>query len=191
MYTRERSLYRPEAVQRYLATARQGVVPRLGAPRVLLVLWLLLGLLFMAGALAGFATVPIYVSGRAVVLPDSDASGASPFAVVAFLPPEALADLRVGQRALVQFSEHGVRAVTVLTRVLSDVVSPAAARQRFGLDGGTAAAIARPAAVAVARVTEWPISSEPAGYVSGVYPVQIEVGTRRLLTFLLFATRAD
>jgi hypothetical protein len=191
MYTRERSLYRPEAVQRYLSAAQQGVLPRFVAPRVLFVLWLLLGLLLAAGAAAWFVEVPVYASGQAVVVPPSEpgAAGLPSFLVVAFLPAENLAKLRVGQTALVDFVGRGERLANPLTAVLPEVSSPAAARQRFGLDAGTAAAVARPSAVAVARLVRWPPATEPASYVGGVYPVEIEVGSRRLLS--LFLARAD
>ena len=76
MYTRERSLYRPEAVQRYLSAAQQGVLPRFVAPRVLIFLWLLLGLALAGGATAWFAEVPIYTSGQAVVVPPSEPGAA-------------------------------------------------------------------------------------------------------------------
>ncbi len=187
MYTRERSLYRPEAVQRDLLGAQKGVLPRFVAPRVLIFLWVLLGLLLAGGAVTWLAKVPVYASGQAVVVPSSEPGpdGASSFLVVLFLPAEDLAELRVGQSALVDFAGRGERLANPLTAVLPQVSSPAAARQRFALDAGAALAVARPSAVAIARLTRWPPGTDPASYVGGVYPVEVEVGSRRLLARFL------
>jgi hypothetical protein len=187
MYTRERSLYRPEALQRYLSAAQSGILPRLIAPRVLISLWILLGLLLAGGVAAWFSEVPLYASGKAVVVSASEPGlvSATPFSVVVFLPPDALAQLRVGQAALVDFTGWGERMANPLTAVLPEVTSPAAARERFGLDLGLAEVVIRPSAVAIARLVQWPPGTDPVHYVGGVYPVKVEIGARRLLALFL------
>jgi len=192
MCTRERSLYRPEAVQRYLSAAQRGGLPRLVAPRVLIFLWFLVGLLLVGGAFAWFAEVPVYATGQAVVVPASEPGrmGAPAFVVVAFLPPEDLGQLRVGQTALVDFLGRGERLANPLTTVLPHVSGPAAARQRFALDAGSAAAATGPSAVAIAQLARWPSGTDPASYVGGVYPVAIEVGSRRLISLFLAPAHA-
>lgn len=192
MYTRERSLYRPEAVQRYLMGAQKGVLPRLVAPRILIFLWLLLGLVLAGAAAAWLAEVPVYSSGQAVVVPATEggARGASSFLVVAFLSSEDLPKLRSGQTAFVEFVGRGERLANPITVVLPQISSAAEARQRFALDAGAESAVVRPSAVAIARLARWPTGTDPASYVGGVYPVEIEVGSRRLLSLLLTHARA-
>jgi hypothetical protein len=190
VYARDRSLYRPEAVQRYLAGAQKGVLPRLLGPRALIFLWLFLGLLLVAGAAAWFAEVPIYAIGQAVVVPagESGLAGVSSFVVIAFLPSEDLAALHVGQRMLVKFPR---RETWITTRtVLPEVSSAAAALQHFGLGVGAARAIARPSAVAIAPLTQWPRGTEPARDLGGIYSAEVQIGTRRLSSLFLAPARA-
>jgi hypothetical protein len=191
MYTRKRSIYRPESIQRYLSDVQKGVLPRLVAPRVMLFLWLLLGLILTVGAAAWFAEVPVYSSGRAVVLASEPSPiGTSSFLIVAFLPTGDLLNLRVGQTALVDFDGHSGRLANPLTAVQTQVISPVAARRLFSLDAGAAQAVAQPSAVAIAQLVRWPRETDPASYVGGVYPVDIEVGSRRLSSFFFAPTQA-
>ncbi len=191
MYTCKRSIYRPESVQRYLSGAQQGVLPRLVAPRVFIFLWLLLGLLLAVAGATWFTKVPVYSSGQAVVLQSEPSlTGISSFLIVAFLPVEDLLKLHAEQTALVDFDGHSGRLANPLTAVLAEVISPLAARHRFTLDGKTERAAARPSAVAIARLVRWPTGTNPASYVGGVYPVEVEIGSRRLSSFFFEPTEA-
>jgi hypothetical protein len=187
MYNREHSLYRPEAVQRYLLGAQKSVLPRLARPRILIFLWLLFALLFAGMAGVWFAQIPMYVSGQAVVVRPNDPGpmNDSSFLIVAFLPYKDLPKLLVGQTALVDFTGRGERLANRLTAVLPQISSPATARQRFALEGFPASAVTQPSAVAIARLSQWPAGTDPASYLEGSYPVEIQVGSRRLLSLLL------
>ncbi len=191
MYTRKRSIYRPESIQRYLSGVQKGVLPRLVASRVLLFLWIILGLLMAVGVAVWFAEVPVYSSGQAVVLTSEPGSmGNSSFRIVTFLPAEDLLKLRVGQTALVDFDGHSGRLANPLTAVLTQVISPMAAQRRFTLGAGAAQAVAGPSTVAIAQLAHWPRETDPASYVGGVYPVDVEVGSRRLYSFFFSPSQA-
>ncbi len=52
MTVSHRSIFRAEAVQRYIQNHEEAVLPRLICPRTFLYLWILLGLLLVAGCFA-------------------------------------------------------------------------------------------------------------------------------------------
>ena len=64
------------------------------------------------------------------------------------------------------------------------VNSPTALRERFGLTGSAAVAINRPMAVAFARLEPVPRQGSAANYAGSVYRVEVEVGHRRVISFL-------
>ena len=62
----QRAIFRAEAVQRYIQKHEEAVLPRLICPRTFLYLWILLGLLLVAGF---FVTRKVY--GRLVTGPSA------------------------------------------------------------------------------------------------------------------------
>lgn len=63
-----RSIFRNDAVRRYVESREKSVLPRLVSPRTFIYLWFLLGLLGMSSIVAWFARVPMYASGSAIVV---------------------------------------------------------------------------------------------------------------------------
>jgi hypothetical protein len=189
MYGRDRSVYRPEAVQRYLRAIDRGVLPRLVAPRAIALFWILLGLLLAGGLGAWFTEIPLFASGQAVGV-RSALNGSDSVALVAFLPPETLSRLRVGQKVFVNLEGYGVRWSNSIVAVAPEISSPAEARARFGLDKTAALAITRPSAVAIASWSSEPASRDAAMYAGAVYGVDVELGSRRLISLLPLLGRA-
>jgi hypothetical protein len=182
----KRPIFRLDAIRHYAQRREESVLPRLVSPRTFLGLWLLLGLLVASGFLAWFARVPMYASGSAVVI-DSGESPSSPSGealIVAFVPPEHLQRLRVGQILRLHFDERSKRLGTPIIAVEPGVSSPEVARRRFGLGDGAALAITQPSAIVLARLQP-PSSDLPAAvYVGSVYHTQIEVDSRRVISLL-------
>jgi hypothetical protein len=56
MTKRGRTIFRPEAVQRYARSREHSVLPHLTCPRALRYLWLLLGLLLVIGSFVWIET---------------------------------------------------------------------------------------------------------------------------------------
>lgn len=181
--THKPSIFRPAAVRRYVQSREESVFPRLISPRTFIYLWILLGLLVASGLVAWFAQVPVYTSGLAVVVDwrgkarhiDDDV------VLVAFLPPE---HLQVGQNLLMQFDATSERLSRPIIAVEPEISSPDAARKRFALEGGAALAITQPAVVAIAQLEPVPTDLPASAYVGSVYRVDVQVGSRRVISLL-------
>ena len=180
-----RSIFRREAVRRYMERREQTILPRFVSPRVFYYLWALLGLLLAGGAIAWVTPVPTYASGFGIVVTqDGGSQDANDIVLAVFLPPENLSRVQAGQTGFVQGSAGADRVSCPIVAVESQIVSPDEARERFALDAGTAPIITQPAALAIAQFQS-PLSGKPAAaYLGSVYRVEVEVGTERLLSLL-------
>lgn len=179
-------IFRADAARRYVESQEKTVLPRLVAPPVFAGLWMLLGLLVLGGGAAWFAQAPEYVSCPAVVVDwrNHFPSVEGDTAVVAFLPLEASARVKSGQKLFLQFDAAGGRVSQPLSFVDPQIISPDTAQRQFALPASAAQAITRPATVAVARFEAPPDGAPAAAYVGSVYQVEIEVGARRLIALL-------
>lgn len=185
------SIFRAGAVERYLQRREEAVLPRFVSPPTWICLWLLLGLLMVGGIIAWSAKAPVFTSGSALigVWPQRLDSvygqvGPGEMVVIAFLPPEYLSSLRLGQALFLQPDRAGDRLGSKVIAVAPDVISPEAARKMFAVNAGEARPLTQPSAVAIARF-EPPPSSLPAdAYAGSVYDVEVEVGSRRVISFL-------
>jgi hypothetical protein len=157
---------------------------------VLALLWVLLGLLGAGGVAAWLARVPVYAVGQAIIVPAAEPSrqpGAD-VQIVAFLPAEYLPRLCPGQSLFAQLNhdQPGGRLKRPINVVEPELCSPETAGKRFPAGLAAAGAITRPAAVVVAR---WePVVGGLPGpaYFGSVLPVEVEVGSRRMLSLLPF-----
>jgi hypothetical protein len=180
-----RSVYRPEAVRRYMEGRERSVLPRFVSPRIIVYLWLLLVLLVAGAVLAWFTEIPIYAAGQAVIVRRSDVSTPVSDEVVAvgFLPAEELVHLRHGQALFLELDDSGRRLSSEILTVEPEISSPETVRNRFGLDT-TGLAVNRPVAVVIAHL-DAPLGDFPAtSYVGSTYPAQVVVQSRRVLTLL-------
>src|SRR5262249_50644431 len=103
---------------------------------------------------------------------------------VAFLAPESLSHLRAGQRMFLTWGSTGERFNRPIFAIEPKILSPGAARERFAIDAATARAITGPAAVAMARWEPIPARLAAPAYAGTICHVDIEVGSRRVLSLL-------
>ena len=183
-----RPIFRPEAVRRYVQNRERPVLLRVLSPPTFLCLWLLLGLLLVGGCVAWFAQVPVYASGSAAVVDwKGNAQGIRDDVVlVAFLPPQDLVHLRIGQTLLVTFDTTGGVVNRPLIAVEPQVIGPSAAQQQFGLNGNAVRVVTQPAAVAIARFEPTSSGLPASTYVGSVYQVEVQVGTQSVFSLLPF-----
>ena len=182
-------VFRAAAVERYRARRDVVAATWLRLPRAPLALWLLMTLLVVGVGAAWVVRLPIYASGVAVVLDRSAAgSGQSDGVVVAaLLPGENLASLRPGQPLYLQLGPDGQRLRRTVDAVDAEVVSPDALPARLSLgplSKGVVIVLGGPVAVARARLEPLPPPLAASSYVGSVLPVQIEVGTRRVVALI-------
>jgi hypothetical protein len=179
MPAEEHPFFRSRALQHYLEGREESVVPRLISPPVFVCLWILL-LLFVVGiAGASFLKMPVYAPGVAVITrgvcaPAKDCK----LMIVALLPPESLSHLHVGQTIYLEQSGKADRVRASLIGIEPTVESPETIRSRFGIDKSWGSIGDHPSAVAIAQ---WVGAAEYAG---SVLPVQVEFGSRRIVSLL-------
>ncbi len=186
MHDLKRAIFRAEAVQRYIENREKAVLPRFVTPRTFLCLWLLLGLLVAGGVVAWLTPIPIYASGPAIVVASHDDSESmrDEVLVVAFVPPEHLPHLQVGQRLFLHFDSVGERLSNSVGVVEPQIISPATARQRFAPDGCATLVVPQPAAVVMTRLKALPGDMPTAIYSGTTGHVDVEVGSRRMLSLV-------
>lgn len=178
-----RSIFRAKAIQHYTRAREEVVLPRLLKPRVFLFLWGILGLLGVVGVLAWMTHVPVFVSGSGVVVEGRRGpQGRTTEAYLAVLLPEdRLSRLAVGQRVFVRVETAGGRWLSAIAAVEADVQSPVTLQRRFGLSS-----VERPSAVVFAPFEPSEAGDRPsaAQYLGSVFEVDVEVGSRSLLSLL-------
>ncbi|NJL43453.1 MAG: hypothetical protein HC935_09450 [Pseudanabaena sp. SU_2_4] len=124
-----RSIFRDDAVRRYIESRERAVLPRLVSPQIFLYLWALLGLVATSGLFAWFAKIPVYASGTAVVtrwqsqISQTEGIDKVPVLVV-FLPPQYLSRLRPQQELFLKFAGIGDRFSRTILAVDTEIRSP-------------------------------------------------------------------
>lgn len=156
----KRSIFRVDALRRYQQSREESVLPRFVSPSTFIFLWILLGLLAAGGFVTWFAQVPIYASGPAIVVDwqSQTQSIRDQVVVIAFLPPENLSRLRVGQTLFIRLDQAGERIGTPVIAAEPEISSPDAIQKRFALSVSAAQAITQPSAVAIAKLDPPPLA---------------------------------
>ncbi|MFL5349044.1 MAG: hypothetical protein ACJ8AT_29955 [Hyalangium sp.] len=183
-----KSFFRAGALERFIQGRARLILPAFVSPRGFVLLWLVLSLVLAAGALAWSAQVPRFEAGVAVVVEAAQArvedAGEAPL-LLAFLPPATLPRLKAGEPLFLQGRPGVVADSSTILSVGPQVLSPAAAKARFGLELPPQA-LSGPSAVVVARFQPGAAVGKATDYLGTVYPVNVRVGTRRLLWLLPF-----
>jgi hypothetical protein len=181
-----RMIFRPTAVQRYRERQNEVILPHLISPRIIVYLWILLGLLGIAGCLAWSVKVPIYINGSATVVRRSNLDVSLPIqddmVLLAFLP--AGQQVHVGQELLVQWGGANEYLASEIIFVEPEMISPGDARRRFGLDGGAALAVTQPSTVAVARFVPADSGIQASSYEGCIFSILVNVGSRSVISLI-------
>ncbi|MDZ7960294.1 MAG: hypothetical protein RMY34_20830 [Aulosira sp. DedQUE10] len=175
-----RSIFREDAVRRYLEGREKSILPRLVSPRSFIYLWFLLGLLVMSSIIAWLTKVPVYASGSAIVVRLSNQR----IVVAAFFPPQHLANLRKTQKLFLNFEARGNRKSHTIIAVEPEIISPDTIQKRFVLNSQTAQQITGPSAVAIAQLEPISENLSAAAYLGSVGHAKAEVGSQRIISLL-------
>jgi hypothetical protein len=179
----KRTIFRHKALQQYEQSRNKTVLPRYVSPPVFVFLWILLGLLAIAGMAAWLGHVPTYVAGSGVVLdPGSTTQQRGNEAVaIIFVPATPSLALRPGLPVQVQIGSTGPQVASTIMTVEPGIVSPSEARDRYALGGVAPAVITQPSVVVTARLGS---SIQAQVYAGSIVSAQVQVGTRSILSLL-------
>ncbi|WP_096588056.1 hypothetical protein [Calothrix sp. NIES-2098] len=174
-----RSIFREDAVRRYLEGREKSILPRLVSPRTFIYLWFMLGLLGMSSIIAWLTKVPVYASGTAVVVRWKDKKVTPEGIVVAaFFEPQQIANLPKTKKLFLNFADRGARTAAIIA-VEPEIVSPDTIQKRFAI-----AQITGPSAIAIAQLEPIDKNLPAAAYLGSVGDAQAEVGSQRLISLL-------
>ncbi len=175
-----RSIFRERAIRKYAQNQELNVILRLVSPPVFVSLGILLLLFMAAGVLVASMHVPVTVTGNAVVI-EQKVNTEQTIVVLLFLPADQRAHLQTGQTVSVSVGSTGTTFTSAIDHIEANVMSPAAIRTLFNLQGATAQAISGPAAVATAPVVP---ASQAKTDLGSLCTVNIQIGSQSVFSLL-------
>jgi hypothetical protein len=173
----KRAIFRSKALEKYVQSREKNVLPRLVAPPVFALSWVVLAALTAAGLVAWLGQVPLYATGSGLVLDQSAtaAQGNDEAVAVILLPAASAIHLHTGLPVQIQVGMSGPPLSRTIDSVDPNILSPDEVRQRYML------AVFGPSLVATVRLGQRYSSRLYAG---SVVHAQIQVGSQRLLSLL-------
>lgn len=183
MIAQRHSIFRDKALKHYTEGRKKDVLPNFRSVPAAVFGWLLLGLLIATGLVAGYAQVPVYVTGVSVVLGADNTmqAGSNGAVALAFFKPEDAGKLRPGQQVRIQVGTNSSQLSGVIAKVEPGTFSPAAALARYGQKASSSSQAGQQVAVALLRLS----SGFPAAlYTGSVLAVEVSAGTQSLFLAL-------
>ncbi len=181
------SIFRDEALRRYGQSRDRSVLPRFVSTLTVTWLWILCGLLLVAGLVVCFVPVPVYSSGNAIVThsPDLSSAAQDSYVLAVFLPAENLAELRIGQNLFIKVDGHQERISVPITSIESEIASPENIRQRFSFVAEIDLLNKQPVTVATAQLSPLLAGLPASSYSGAVLAVEAEIGSERFISRFL------
>jgi len=170
----KRLIFRSKALEKYVQSREKSVLPRLVAPPVFALSWVVLVVLTAAGLVAWLGQVPLYTTGTGLVLDQSAtvSLGNDEAVAVILLPATSSVHLRTGLPVQVQVGS-GSPLPRTIDSVEPTILSPSAVLNSYKL------VVFEPSLVALVRLGPG-MSSQL--YAGSIVHAQIQVGSQRLLS---------
>ncbi|MEM8531038.1 MAG: hypothetical protein AAGF95_09355 [Chloroflexota bacterium] len=176
-----RSVFRPDAIQRYAQGRQETFLPRLVTPRVFRYFWILTVLFLLSGISAWFISVPVYASGTAIIVENNQTVADIPndVMVLALFPPEHYADIHQAQSLVLRFD--ATQGAHTIADFEPTIISSVEAQKHFTLPTTTAVPPADQGTFVIAPLNLFPGTVPTTAYIDDVGQAHIKIGTRRLL----------
>ena len=176
----QRSIFRIEAVRRNSRGGREAILPQFNSPRIIWLLWTLIGLALAGGLLLWLMRIPIYTTAIAIPLPN----GSHEPLMAVLVPARDANKVRVGQRVFWSFTKTGQRVNSTVIEVKQEARSPDSLQGELNLRGQAAISITEPVVIALVNLGPVPDNLPASAYAGSVYRAEVEVGTRRVISLL-------
>jgi hypothetical protein len=177
------SIFRANALKHYLQSGEKTALPRFINLPTALLLWLLLALLLLEGALAWSDEIPMYISVQGIVLAAdqhyASADHDDAFALV-FLAPGDTHALRPGSPVRVHIGQAGPPVSSEIVRLEPGITSPFEACQRYHLGDSCALLVPQPSIVVLVRIKGLSATT----YAGSQLTAEIQVGSQRIITLI-------
>jgi hypothetical protein len=171
---------------RYCHTGREeAALPQFVTPPVFVCLWLNVALLLSAAACVWMRRTPVYASGPAVVENcETSARNTRGTRVIAFLPPEHLIHLRIGQILLLRSNTGQPNRRSAIAEVMPEIIDPHMKHARFALSAAATAAISQRSAVVIARCESFRADTGVLPSAGILNRAEIMISSRRIMPVL-------
>jgi hypothetical protein len=176
----DRSVFRNDAIKRYMQSREKDVLPRIIPVPVAIFLWALLGVFIVTGVLAWYEQVPLYVMGTGIVLDQGKDLRSAKNEAMVFLPPDQVAKLHIGLAVQVHIDAQGPQIIGKIAQIGSEVISPDTACQRYGIEGASCL-LSQPSVIVL---VELGAAIAATRYAGSSVTAEVEVGTQRILSLL-------
>ena len=178
------SIFRNEALQRYISSREESVLPRFVRPKIFLFLWILTGLLIVACGVAWYAQLPVYVTGQGIVIQGRG----NHLQMLVLVSAENAAPTKQSRIWLI--APDGKRHEQMIKRIEKTVQSPQSIYQNYSEYATSLTEITKyPSWLAVSsfELTDETLSQD--SYLGSQYKVDVEIGSQRLITLFPFVGR--
>jgi hypothetical protein len=178
-----RPVFRDEAVRRYIESKQAGVLPVFVSPPVFAFVWVIVGILLSGGLFAWAVKVPQYTPAQAIVITTESENQATAF--VCLVNPATSRNLYAGLKAFVRLGPGDQVAVSEIESIEPAVASPQSLLSRYPTaSAGALRQLSHAAAVVWLGPPSLPRGIMLEELTGGVYPVQIETGSRRAVSLI-------
>lgn len=178
-------IFRGPALERYRRGRQKQVFPKWVSPRVVLSMWLILGLLGSAAFVVSRAEFPVLADALAFATGPAGGTAHGESTLLLLVEESASQDLQVGQPVFLFDGPGSKRTLAELSEVSGEVLSPATVFERFSLTRAVLPEVTGPRVVASAVVTSVGADLDIERNRGTLHRAQVEVGRRPLLELLL------
>ena len=174
MANSKRSIFRSKTVQKYTQNREKSVLPRVVAPPVFVLCWIILTFLVVAGIVAWMGKVPLYTTGMGIILAQSTSSNQDNEATAIIpLPVSTASHLRAGLPIQVQVGQTGPLLTRTIDSIDSTVLSPDEVQQKYALR------VSDPSNLLLVKLGT---SISSSTYAGSIVQVQIQTDSQSLLS---------
>lgn len=181
-----RSIFRKEAVEKYIREQENRVLPGFVSPRLFLFFWIVFMILCGLGVWLCFAKVPMFVFGQGMFVDRGEGNPCQGHksCIVAFFTPDIQPRLASGKNLMIRSKNQGLWIESPIAIVASEVLPPFEIRKRYRPAAGGMTLPAQSAAVAVCRIDRQDHDMRSDLPFDEAFEVRIRAGTRRLGSFV-------
>lgn len=177
------SIFRANALKHYMQSGDKTALPRFINLPTALLLWLLLALLLLEGALAWSNEIPMYISAQGIVLSADQhraRSGHDDAFALVFLAAGDMHALRPGSAVRVHIGQTGPSVSSEIVQVEPGISSPFEACHRYLLGDNCAPLVSEPSIVVHVRMKGLSATT----YAGSQLTAEIQVGSQRIITLI-------
>ncbi|SRR6266567_5369982 len=176
-------IFRANALKHYMQSGEKTALPRFINLPTALLLWLLLALLLLEGALAWSNEIPMYISVQGIILradqPYASAGHGDALALV-FLAPGNMHTLHPGLPVRVHIGQAGPPVSSEIVQIEPGIISPFEACQRYQLGDNCAQLVPQPSIAVLVRMKGLSATT----YAGSQLIAEIQVGSQRIITLI-------